>query len=87
MEFDSILGTPSPFLNKGLPPIPQEALELVDDIIDDAARVLGVGMRPTATQLRLLSENGWHITYAENQGGVNRKIGIIHTTKGLINYF
>lgn len=87
MDFPSLLGTPHQYLNKGKPPIPEAALELVDGIIDDACRIMGTRVRPNAQQLRTMADHGYMITFDGAKTGEGLPSGVIHCPKGLINYF
>jgi hypothetical protein len=86
-DFPSLLDTPCPYLDKTLTPLPEDVLSLVDDVIDNAIRVLGTRRHPTAYQIRVMADNGYKLTTDGTTIGNAWKTGVIHTPKGLINYW
>lgn len=87
MAFRSQLGTEQPYLTKaGVEPLPEEALDLIDGVIDDCCRIFGTRQRPDVTQLRIMAENGYVLTFDGPTVGVQWQATVIHTSKGLIEF-
>lgn len=87
LDFPSQLETPCPYLDKTPTPLPAKALDLIDEIIDNAITVLGSRRHPTQQQLRVMADNGYRLTTDGVTIGNAWKTGVIHTPKGLINYW
>lgn len=87
LDFPSQLETPCPYLDKTREALPPKAIDLIDEIIDHATNVLGSRRHPTPQQLRVMADNGYRLTTDGATIGTAWKTGVIHTPKGLINYW
>lgn len=87
MDFPSQASTEQPYLTKAnIEVLPEEAFDLIDGIIGDCCRIFGTRARPTQTQLRIMSENGYEMTFDGPTVGVCWHATVIHTSKGLIEF-
>lgn len=87
IDFPSQLETPCPYLDKTTTPLPTKVIELVDEVIDEALRVIGSRQLPTPQQIRVMAENGYKLTHDGVTIGSAWRSGVIHTPKGLINFW
>lgn len=86
MDFASHVGTENPYLTSGAREVSEDAMDLIDGIIDDCCRIFGTRQRPSQTQLRVMAEAGYKMTFDGPMVGVNWQTTVIHTQKGLIAY-
>lgn len=86
MDFPTHTGTENPYLTEGARELPEEAMDLIDGIIDDCCRIFGTRNRPNATQLRIMAEAGYLMSFDGPRVGVQWQATVIHTQKGLILY-
>lgn len=84
LEFASHTGTENPYLNEGSPDIPEDAMDLIDGIIDDCCRIFGTRKRPEQQQLRIMLEHGYELSFDGPTIGVMWQTTVIHTHKGKI---
>ena len=87
IDFPSQLDAPCPYLDKTTVPLPERAIELIDEAIDAALDVIGSRQLPNPHQIRVMAENGYKLTNDGVVLGHAWKSGVIHTPKGLINFW
>ncbi|MNU19637.1 hypothetical protein D3C71_78690 [compost metagenome] len=87
IDFPSQLEASCPYLDKTTSPLPEKAIELIDQVIDEALRVMGSRQLPTPQQIRVMAQNGYKVTNDGVTIGSAWKSGVIHTPKGLINFW
>lgn len=86
MEFPTHLGTENPYLTEGEREVSEDAMELIDGIIDDCCRIFGTRQRPSQSQQRTMLEAGYPMSFDGPKIGVQWQTTVIHTRKGLIAY-
>lgn len=85
MSFASLVDTPQPYLTHArAEQVPDEALDLIDGVIDDCLRIFGARTRPNQQQIRIMAEGGFVMTFDGPTIGVKWQATVIHTEKGLI---
>lgn len=89
MELDipSQLHTANPFLGNQASELPEHALGLIDDLIEDCCRIFGNRTPPTPAQRRIMAEAGYQVSFKGSL--VDNTLWdatVIHTPKGLIQF-
>lgn len=63
----------------------EKEMEMVDDIVDSAKNLFGVGLQPTVRQINLMAARGIQVEPGETIHAA-WKTGVIKTPKGSITY-
>lgn len=87
LDFPSQLQTEQPYLGYSAQPLPEPALGLIDEVIEDCCRIFGTRTRPTQAQQRIMADSGYQVSFDGTLvAGTLWKATVIHTPKGLIQY-